>query len=105
MTQIHRIEFWAYFAKPTYLRNLRKLNVRVSKTLGKVEAGEIPVRMVVEIPDTYFTRPQLEMRVTIPGDTKEVITAEVAHNIEELIRQNQGINVKISYDEVQTTKP
>lgn len=72
--------------------------IRVAKTRPNTRSDEIAIKLDVEIPDALYIKPQLEARVTVPDDGSRgpVITAEIADNIAEAIRERTGLEVRIS---------
>jgi hypothetical protein len=61
------------------------------------KADEIAVKMLIEVPDSLFEEPQLNVTVTIP-DTKlaPILTAEVKKGITDTLATRLGVRVHIS---------
>ncbi len=75
----------------------RSYTTRVTKSNPALDSDEIAVKIVIDIPEALFDKPSLEARVTIPEEavSKPVITAEVIDNVEQIIKQNTGFEVKL----------
>lgn len=62
-----------------------------------LDSNEIAVKVTLDIPDAIFDKPALEAKITIPEEavSKPVISAEVIDNVQEIIKQNTGFEVKL----------
>lgn len=78
-------------------------NVRVTKTKPNTAADELAVRLEIEIPDSLFSKPTLEARVSVPEGAGygPAITTEVADNLADVIRQQTGLVVRLSADPIE----
>lgn len=74
-----------------------KTNARFVKTSPGLRSNEISVKLECEIPDALFTVPQLKFNITVPKEAvpKKEINAEVIGNIQQLIQQSTGFEVKL----------
>ena len=90
--------FYLVFSKGR--RAYSPLHVRVATRNPSLKPGEVPVYVNVTLPDALFEKPTL--RATIKVDQEKVppaqITAEVAENIAEQLRQALGVEVKITVE-------
>jgi hypothetical protein len=70
---------------------------RMTKESPALASNEIAVKVSLEIPDAIFDKPTLQANITIPAEavSKPVINAEVIDNVQEVIKQNTGFNVKL----------
>ncbi len=78
--------------------NHRELGeVAVRKRKPSTNADEIAVRMELDIPDSLFEKPTLQINASVPDDGSHgpEITTDVADNIAQIIREQTGINVRI----------
>lgn len=74
-----------------------KPTVRVTKNTPALDRNEVPISVTLRIPETLFRRPQLQAVISIPQeDAPAVITADVADNIADIIRQETGLSVQIT---------
>jgi hypothetical protein len=73
---------------------------RVTKTAPALERQEIAIRISLDIPEILFTRSALQADITIPESTKlqSVIDAETIDNIENAIKQQTGVDVKLTIE-------
>lgn len=62
-----------------------------------LDADEVAVKVVLELPEALFDKPTLQANIEVPEEavTKPVIEAEVIDNIEEIIKQNTGFEVRL----------
>ena len=79
-------------------RYTNRASMRVVKTAPNLESDEIAIKLNIEIPDEIFNKPRLEASVTVPKDaiSAPVIEAEVIDNVQEIIKQNTGFDVKLT---------
>ena len=77
--------------------------IRLTKTKPSTASDEIAVCLDMEIPDSLFTKPVLQAKVSVPEGTNYggEIQADVADNIAEIIRQQTGFSVHISAEQDQ----
>lgn len=71
---------------------------RVTKTKPGLTSNEIAVKINLELPDALFTKPQLEARVVVSDKavSAPVIEAEVVDNVEQIIKDKTGFDVKLT---------
>lgn len=74
--------------------------VRMTKKRPRVESNEVPIRVDLEIPDSYFYTPTLAARIELP-ETKGVpeIETSVVEGIERAVREYTGLTVHVSAPE------
>lgn len=74
-----------------------QLSARFVSKSPALDRSEIAVKIKVDIPKEFFERPQLQFNISVPDEAvpKQEITAEVVGNIQNLIQQNLGIDVKL----------
>lgn len=75
----------------------KRYSSRLTKGSPALLASEIAIKLEVEIPDEIFDKPALQAKVTVPKEavSKPVIEASVIDNVEEIIKQNTGFEVKL----------
>lgn len=74
-------------------------SVRVTKNKPSLEKNEVPVKMRLELPIGLFQRPQITAQIKVPdSEAKPHISASVADNIADIIRQETGLNVTLTVD-------
>ncbi len=74
------------------------LSVRATERNPSLAAGEVAIKVSVDLPDALFTRPMLAATITVPADkvSPATIDANVTDNIVDVVRQNLGVDMKIS---------
>lgn len=82
-------------------RGYNSLSVRATERQPSLVAGEAAIRVTVDLPNSLFTRPLLSAKITVPADkvSPATIEANVADNIAQVVRQNLGIEMKISLED------
>lgn len=84
--------------------NNPKSPVHSWRTTGKLSVGkpstsgfEAAVKIQIELPASLFIRPQLEAKITVPAHsvTPLTIDLETLDNVEKLISQQTGFDVKL----------
>lgn len=79
--------------------------IYIRKQRPKLKASEIAIKLNLEIPDSLFVTPQLEAKVSVPDVAGgPVITAEVAENIAEVVRQQTGLSLSIQAEPAEERK-
>lgn len=74
-----------------------KTSTRYTATPPTVLKDEIAVKVSIEIPESLFVRPQLHATISLKDvPPKDLITTEVARNIEDIIKDSLGITIKIA---------
>lgn len=75
--------------------------VQVRKNKPNTRQDEIAVKVQLQIPDALFEKPTLQIAAAVPEGSGHgpVITTEVADNIADIIRQQTGVEVRISAPE------
>jgi hypothetical protein len=71
--------------------------LRVTKSNPSLDYNEVALRLNLELPDELFTKPRLEATIAIPKDavSAPVIEAEVVDNVEQIIKQQTGFEVRL----------
>jgi len=74
-----------------------KTSARFVQKAPSLSPNEISIKIPCNLPDELFTRPQLKFNIDVPKEAvpQKEITAEVVGNIQELIKQNLGIDIKL----------
>ena len=77
---------------------MSRLVGRLCTKLPALAAGEIPVKITVELPAALFTRPQFQAKVIIPESSvmKPVIDADVLDNVRQVLEQQTGMDIRVS---------
>lgn len=70
---------------------------RMTKSSPALDFNEIAVKVSIEIPDAIFNKPSLEAKIVVPKEAvnRPIIDAEVVDNVEQIIKQNTGFEVKL----------
>ena len=74
-----------------------KAYIKKPESLSK---NELAIRLDIEIPDSFFEKPQIRASLTIPENSAlgGEITAEIADNISEQISKQLGVNFHMTVD-------
>lgn len=76
-----------------------KPTVRVTAKKPALDKDEVPVQMTLSLPKALFKRPQITARVAVADDLAPAeINAEVQDNIAQAIRDQLGVDVRITVD-------
>lgn len=69
-------------------------------------ANEVAIKVALELPDEIFTKPVFSADIKIPKEavSAPVIEASVIDNVQEIIKQNLGFEVKLEIVEKDTKK-
>lgn len=72
--------------------------MRVTKTTPALDYNEIALKLDIELPDELFSKPRLEATIKVPKDavSAPVIEAGVIDNVQEIIKQNTGFEVRLN---------
>ena len=75
-----------------------RASVRVTKTTPNLDFNEVSMKLNLEVPDELFSKPRLEASIAIPKEavSPEIIEADVIDNIQDTIKQNTGVEVKLN---------
>lgn len=75
-----------------------RYTVRVTKSTPALASNEIAMKVNLVLPDAIFDKPAFEAKVVVPDAavSKPVISAEVIDNVEDIIKQNTGFEVKLT---------
>lgn len=86
-------EFYLVLSQKGYYNLSGRLT---SKTPG-LSAGEIVVKLNVNVPDALFSRPQLQASITVPDNmAPSTISAQVLDNVKEVLQQQTGMDITVS---------
>lgn len=77
--------------------NRWKFTSRMTKGSPALASNEIAVKVAIEVPDEIFDKPALQAEIKIPQEavSKPTISAEVIDNVQDIIKQNTGFEVKL----------
>lgn len=70
---------------------------RITKNTPALKRNEISIKMSVSVPRALFETPQLQANITLPDDrlAPEVFNLDVRQNLEDIIKQHAGFEVKL----------
>ena len=73
-------------------------NIKVTKNKPSTAGDEIAVRIQMEVPDTLFEKPSLNVNLKIPDSVQAggEITPEMTDNIADIIQAQTGLSVTVS---------
>jgi hypothetical protein len=76
----------------------RSVSYRVTKEYPNLDMDEIAIRLNLDIPNQIFKKPLLTANITVPIEavTAPVIESETITNVEEMIKQGLGFEVKLT---------
>jgi hypothetical protein len=85
-------------------KNYNSLSGRISTRTPDLEAGEVAIKLNVEVPETLFKKPQLQATVVIPQSSVSppVIDATVLDNVKEILEQQTGLAITLNLVEPTT---
>lgn len=77
--------------------NRWKYSSRLTRGSPALASNEIAVKISIEVPEEIFDKPTLEAKISVPKEaiTRPVIEASVIDNVEQIIKQNTGFEVKL----------
>lgn len=83
--------------KTSTYSSYRKYTSRMSKGSPKLDSDEVAVLVSIELPDALFEKPSLQASIVVPKEavSKPVIEAAVIDNVQDIIKQNTGFEVKL----------
>lgn len=75
----------------------KKYSSRMTRNNPAIASNEIAVKVSIDIPEAIFNKPSLEAKITVPESSvsQPVIDAVVVNDIQEIIKQNTGFDVKL----------
>lgn len=78
-------------------KNGWRYSTRLTAKAPALAHNEIAIKLAIDVPDEIFTKPALEATVKIPKEAvrSNVIEAAVIDNVQEIIKQNLGFDVKL----------
>lgn len=73
-------------------------SIKITKNKPSTNSDEIAVRLDLEIPDSLFEKPSLQVGISVPDLVKagSEITADVQANIADIIKRETGLTVSIT---------
>lgn len=79
---------------------------RITKGSPALASNEVAVKVLIELPDNIFERLALQAKIIVPNEalSQPVITAEVKDNVQEIIKQNTGFDVRLEVIEPEQQK-
>lgn len=80
-------------------KNWNNLAARITSGKPKsLQSGEVAIKLTVQVPNSLFTTPQFQAKVTIPEGslTPPVLDATVVDNVREIIEQQTGMHIELS---------
>ena len=81
----------------SYSPAYRAGSVQAFKSKPTTNGNEVAIRLSLSIPDSVFSEPVFEAKVTLPDSKKEVpITAEIQQNVQKVLSDKMGFRVKVS---------
>ncbi len=82
--------------------NRYKYTSRMTVGSPALQANEVAVKISLELPDAIFDKPAFEAKVVVPDAavSKPIISADVIDNVQDIIKQNTGFEVKLEVVEV-----
>lgn len=74
-----------------------KYTSRMTVNSPSLQSNEIAVKVSIEVPDEIFDKPALTAEIVVPKEavSKPVISADVIDNVQDIIKQNTGFEVKL----------
>lgn len=74
---------------------------KLSTNKPRMNVNEVAILLTLDIPQALFDRPRLEAKLKIPKEAvpSSVIATDVIDNVEKLIKQKTGLDLKISVSE------
>lgn len=74
-----------------------RTSAKAVKTKPGTRPDEVAVKVRVELPVELFVRPQLEARISVSADavSPQVVTVDIAKEIEKAVLQGTGFDLKI----------
>lgn len=84
-------------------RSWDRLSARLTTAAPSLTAGEVAIKLNINVPGALFTQPQIQASVVIPEDavTPPVLDAQVLDNVREVLEQHTGMAIKLSVVEPQ----
>lgn len=81
-----------------YLNIRSKGACRITKMRVPLYANEISILLNIDLPDKLFAKPVLEASITVPENAIKMksISDETINNVQEMIKENIGIELNIS---------
>jgi hypothetical protein len=73
-------------------------HMKIVEKVPTLKGNEISLRLNINIPDAVFKRPKLEADFKVPEQAvqKLTITPDMVTNMEKIVKENIGMDVKIS---------
>lgn len=79
-------------------RGGKRVNFRLTERAPSLKPGEVSMYVNMSLPQALFTKPSLRADITVPAGSVSAptITAEVAHDIAEIVKQQTGLDLNIT---------
>lgn len=73
------------------------LTGRLATKVPSLKAGEVVMKLSLNLPGSLFERPQLQASITIPEDSVSapVIDAKTLDNVREVLAQQTGMDITV----------
>lgn len=83
--------------RKTYSRSTGYYSSRMTVENPALDASEVAVKVTLELPDAAFEKPAFSAKIVVPKEavSSPVIEASVVDNVQEMIRQGTGFDVKL----------
>lgn len=93
-----KIQTWLAIKKTSNWRT----TVRTTKSQPFLGSNEIAFKLNLDLPDSLFTKPQLEASISVPESAASatVIEAETIDNVAEAIKTATGLDVRVWFEEI-----
>ena len=78
-------------------KNRYSYGSRMTRESPALASNEIAVKVSLELPDEIFDKPTFQAQIRVPKEavSRPIIDAEVIDNVESIIKQNTGFEVKL----------
>lgn len=88
--------FWVTFRDPAAVRKQTTIDVRVSKGKPSISLSEITMQMSVDVPVSYFKKPELSAKIELPERNSSTIDIPIdIDRISEVIQLETGHKVEL----------
>jgi hypothetical protein len=89
-----------------YLVISKNGSVKAVEREPRLDANQISLKLMLDVPNEFFERPRLEARLTVPATAvqKSKINLDVVGNVEKLIKEATGLTMAVSIVEQKEEK-
>lgn len=71
--------------------------ISISKNKPKVSAGSILVKLSIDVPDSYFLDPKVEVNLTLPEPVQDIgVIANIARDTAAELSKQTGFSINVS---------